>query len=234
MTAGPTRSGFLGRLRGALSDMNNRTKDIQFEARLDQSIHEIQEQVRLAEEDRRAAMASAITLKRQLALLSPQLADMESRATAFLAARRPGKARALSDKIVTLAADIRECEVRYAFARQRIAENDTIIALHQGSVARLKRQMGLRRAAVSLQRSQEAITRYGESSAVAPTAAQQARTTAVPIETADQVMARLSIRAKAAAPPTKSRGKPTKRQISSTTRTKAAKATTKKDKGTQS
>ena len=217
------RPGLLSWLRGTLSDLNARAAEQHFETRIDQDIHRAQEEVRLANEQASAARADMLAAQAKLGDLRPRLVDLEEQVVRSLRSRAASRARTLATQVATLSAQVREWEVREAVARQHVEEKRALVGFHESVIQRLRRQLGLRRASINLQRSQEALALFGEPAA-RNTPARDADI--VPPETAQQVLDRLRASA-ARSTPSVSQSKGPRKAGKTTTKT----STTKNRKG---
>lgn len=226
------RKSLLSWLRDTLSDVNALAAEHRFEAKLDQEIHAAQEKVRQANEEASAARADMVLAAARLAELRPRLAELEDQVVRLLAARSTGKARVQAQKVAELAAQVREWEVRQSVAQQHEEEKKALAAFHESVIKRLRRQLGLRRASINIQRSQEALSLFGEPALTS----QPAKDAEIVLpETPQEVLERLRERATAPRPKAPPRAAPAKKspRSKSIKTVKSTKKVTRKTKGSE-
>lgn len=221
------RKGLLSWLRDTLSDVNALAAEHRFEARLDQEIHAAQERVRQANEEAAEARADMVLAAARLAELRPKMEELEERTVRLLASRSSSKARIQAQRVAEVASQVREWEVRHSVAKQHEEKKKALAAFHESVIKRLRRQLGLRRASINLQRSQEALSLFGEPVATS----QPARDAQIVLpETPQDVLDRLRDRVAPAPPKVPPLSSQVKKSVKSKP-AKTAKKTTRKRKG---
>lgn len=221
------RKGLLSWLRDTLSDVNALAAEHRFEARLDQEIHAAQERVRQANEEAAEARADMVLAAARLAELRPKMEELEEQTVRLLASRSSSKARIQAQRVAEVASQVREWEVRHSVAKQHEEEKKALAAFHESVIRRLRRQLGLRRASINLQRSQEALSLFGDPVVTS----QPARDAQIVLpETPQDVLDRLRDRVASAPPKVPPLSSQVKKSVKSKP-TKTAKKTTRKSKG---
>lgn len=214
------KKGLFSRMKSTLSGVAQRISADQFEAHLDQLIHQTQESIREQEQAIAAAHADQLVARARIDELQPKIEDLEQQAILAIRGRRPSRARELSSQLEPLLAELRVHQVNAELACQQISQRKLLIETHEGQIRRFRNQLGLRRASENLQRSQEAIHRFGQASSAGSSCQDQPDVS--PTETAQQIFQRLSEQAKSpsrktqARPAGKSARKATKKAVKKT------------------
>lgn len=212
------KKGLFSLVKDTLNNLTQRASADHFEAHLDQLIHQTQDHIREQEEAINTAHANELLSRSRIEELTARISDLEEQAILAIRGRRPSRAREISSQLETLMADLRTNQTNCELAGQQISQRKLLIEAHEGQIRRFRHQLGLRRASENLQRSQEAIYRFGE--AAAPPSSGQSQADASPTETSSQIFQRLSEKAKSSGSNT---GKSSKKSASTKKTTKRAK-----------
>jgi len=178
--------------KGAFSQAGDRASDYLFEVRIDREIHLTQEKLRQARERVSSARAEKIVARKKVEDIRSTIDRLEQETVVLIAAKKTAKAKVLCKKIVELQVQLQEWSVKSAIAEQRELSEKSVADVFEGMLQRFKRQLDLRRAARSIQRSQEAIVVFGEDVSVGE---EKKSFSMVEPETAKEIMERLGVKA---------------------------------------
>lgn len=215
------KKGLFSIVKDTLNNLTQRAAADHFEAHLDQLIHQTQDHIREQEEAINTAHANELLSRSRVEELTARISDLEEQAILAIRGRRPSRAREISSQLEPLMADLRTNQTNYELAGQQISQRKLLIEAHEGQIRRFRHQLGLRRASENLQRSQEAIYRFGETASTPSSGQSQAD--ASPTETASQIFQRLSEKAKSSGSNTGKTGKSAKKSVTTKKTTKKAK-----------